>query len=262
MGWSHASMRWKKIGRDISGARSHSPIPGSPAQGSSAWNISPHNFWLQKPEGIKSVEEILESQEVPLNETTQTNLFRLTLYVFQHRGSSFKGTRGTQGENEVYSIKVSRGHCSFSKPSPWQSQSWQAGAISETPSTWLTLFDLPGRSTETPSHPAGLSEPQGQALAAASLDSELGLAWKSLSPAQVAAISHCSTAQAGWRQAEHRWWLTLACTTWEPQGQRTQCTATDQLRAPPPYPCTADPPWKSKVDSQWSQPVLAADWPG
>ena len=35
------------------------PIPyqPSPAHGSSARKISPHNFWLQKPVGIESVEE-------------------------------------------------------------------------------------------------------------------------------------------------------------------------------------------------------------
>ena len=55
------------------------------------------------------MEEILESQEVPLNETTQTNLFRLTLYVFQHRGSSLKGTGGIRGGTEVSGIKVGAG---------------------------------------------------------------------------------------------------------------------------------------------------------
>ena len=34
------------------------PVPyQTPAQGSSARKISPHNFWLQKPLGIESVEE-------------------------------------------------------------------------------------------------------------------------------------------------------------------------------------------------------------
>ena len=48
----------------------------------------------------------------------------------------------------------------------------------------------------------------------------------------------------------------------KPQGQRTQWTATDHVGAPPPFPCTADPPWRVEVGGQWSQPILAADWPG
>ena len=38
----------------------------------------------------------------------------------------------------------------------------------------------------------------GTALAAASLDSQLGFTWESLSPAQVPTISDCSISQAGW----------------------------------------------------------------
>ena len=126
-------------------------------------------------------------------------------------------------------------------------QSRQAGDIAETPSTWLRLFGLPWRSPETPSHPtyrltqavnrdfsiqmAGpgscfitssvLSNKQQQ-LASVSprpctssgqLDSQLGFNWKSPSPAQVATISDCFIAHAGWPQAKHGWWLTLASTT-------------------------------------------------
>ena len=42
-----------KFRRDILVVRSPSPISGPPAQGSSARKTSPHNFWLQKPVGIK-----------------------------------------------------------------------------------------------------------------------------------------------------------------------------------------------------------------
>ena len=44
----------KYSGGDISGARSPSPTPGPPAQGSSARKISQYNFWLQKPVEIVS----------------------------------------------------------------------------------------------------------------------------------------------------------------------------------------------------------------
>ena len=49
--------RGQKFGRDILGARSPTPTPGSPAQDSSARKISPHNFWLQKLVEIELVEE-------------------------------------------------------------------------------------------------------------------------------------------------------------------------------------------------------------
>ena len=51
-----------------------------------------------------------------------------------------KGTSGTQGETEVPGIKVSRGHCPFSKPS-----SHRAGKLMpylRLPTTWLTLTCL------------------------------------------------------------------------------------------------------------------------
>ena len=32
------------------------------------------------------------------------------------------------------------------------------------------------------------------------------------------------------------------------------------IGAPPPCPCTADPPWRAEVGGQWSQPILAAEW--
>ena len=48
----------KKFRSYILGSRSPSPTPGpTPAQGSIARKLSPHNYWLQKPVGIESVEE-------------------------------------------------------------------------------------------------------------------------------------------------------------------------------------------------------------
>ena len=55
----------------------------------------------------------------------------------------------------------------------------------------------------------------GLALAPTSRALQLGFTWESPSPAQVAAISDCSIAQAGWPWAKHRWRLILACTTQE-----------------------------------------------
>ena len=58
----------RKFGRDILGARS--PTPGPKAQESSARKISPHNFWLRKPEGLSQWKKPLESKLVPLKEPT------------------------------------------------------------------------------------------------------------------------------------------------------------------------------------------------
>ena len=40
------------------------------AQGSSASKISPHNFWLQNQQGLSQWKKLLESQAVPLKEST------------------------------------------------------------------------------------------------------------------------------------------------------------------------------------------------
>ena len=62
--------------RRISQARSPSPKAGPPAQGPSGRNVSPHNFQLQKPAGIESVEETSgapSSSSEPIHGITQTH---------------------------------------------------------------------------------------------------------------------------------------------------------------------------------------------
>ena len=93
--------------------------PVLPAQGSRARKISPHNFWLQTPAGIESVEETAGAPSSFSQRThTRTNSLRLTPSELQHWDSSSKGTRDTQGKPEVFGIKESRGHCPFAKLSP------------------------------------------------------------------------------------------------------------------------------------------------
>ena len=48
----------------------------------------------------------------------------------------------------------------------------------------------------------------------------------------------------------------------KPLGLCTQWTATDHIKAPPPCPCTSNPPQRAEIGGQWSQPVPAADWHG
>ena len=101
-------------------------------------------------------------------------------------------------------------------------------------------------------------------LAVTSLDSQLGFTWESPSPAQVAAISECFIAQAGWPLAKHRSGLILACTT---QETPEPAHAVDSYR---PHQSTTTLPLHSRssmkgrerVHGQQSQPVLADDWPG
>ena len=122
-----------------------------PHQAPSARKISPYHFWQRKPVGIELVEKAAGAlSRSSWGTHTQTHLLRLAPSELQHQGGNLKGTSGVQGETEVSGIKESRGHCPFAEPSPTQSQ-W-AGAISESLSTWLTLCDLPWRST-------GLSHP-------------------------------------------------------------------------------------------------------
>ena len=108
---------------------------------------------------------------------------------------------------------------------------------------------------------ADLSLAPGLALAAASLDSQLGFAWKSPSPAQVAAISDGFIAQAGWPWAKHRWGLTLASTTWKTPGPVNPVDSHRSHWSTSTLPLQADPPQPLEVGGQWSQPVLEADWP-
>ena len=56
-----------------------------------------------------------------------------------------------------------------------------------------------------------------------------------------------------WPWEENSLGLILAGTTQE---------TPEHVGAPPPCPCIADPPQRAEVDGQWSQTVLAADWPG
>ena len=78
--------------------RSPRPTPGPPAQGSIDMNISPHNFWLQKPAGIESGEKLLDPQAVPLKNpnmdspthttTSKLQLINRTAIIQNHQKSS------------------------------------------------------------------------------------------------------------------------------------------------------------------------------
>ena len=62
--------------------------------------------------------------------------------------------------------------------------------------------------------------------------------------------SHLKLLYSSCKVADHRWGLTLACTTWKPQSLCTQSTATDHVRTQPPCPCMANLPWRVEVGGQ------------
>ena len=123
-----------------------------------------------------------------------------------------------------------------------QPQIWQTSAISEISSTWLTLFDPPWRLLETQQHPTYrptqasfpyewlvLAPAVSKKQQLASVSPRPGTSSSQISftawlcqgisnPAQVAAFSDCFIAQEGWPWENHRWGLTLACTTQETPG--------------------------------------------
>ena len=115
--------------------------------------------------GLSQWKKLLESQAVHLNKVasrlTQTHSLWAPAWGKQlkrhqwhtgrnwrvwHQGTS-SGTAFSQKERQTEAVVPS-----FS-PHPTESQSQQADAISETPSTWLTLFAQTWRFPETPSHP-------------------------------------------------------------------------------------------------------------
>ena len=134
-----------KFGRDISGARSPSLTLVSSAGGRNSW--SPKQFSLKNP---------------------HMDLLRLTPSEPQHWGSSLKSTSGIQGETEInvwhqgeswgtalsQTVRCVGAIVPFLNPPPTESQSQQAGSISETSSAWLILFVLPWNSPETLSYPS------------------------------------------------------------------------------------------------------------
>ena len=112
-------MLWIKVWERHLRSEEFQPNTRPPAQRSSARKISPHNFWLQKPVGIESVEETSGAPSSFFYRAhSWTHLLRLPPSELQHQGSSLKSTSGIQQETEVSGIKVSRGHCPFSIPSP------------------------------------------------------------------------------------------------------------------------------------------------
>ena len=80
------------------------------------------------------------------------DLLGLTHSGLQHGGSRLKGTRNIQGGTELSGIggemggrflpdrSAGKATILFLSPPPKEPQSQQVGIISESPSTWLTLF--------------------------------------------------------------------------------------------------------------------------
>ena len=52
-GWTHIHMCWIKIWEGYLGSKGSLPTAGTPAEGSRARKISPHNIWMQNPAEIE-----------------------------------------------------------------------------------------------------------------------------------------------------------------------------------------------------------------
>ena len=94
--------------RGISGARSPSLIPGLSALGTSGNQISPHNFWLQKPAEIELVRETAGAPSLLKN--PHMDLLRFTPSELQHSGSKqLEWHSGIQDKTGVSGIKARTG---------------------------------------------------------------------------------------------------------------------------------------------------------
>ena len=141
-----------KFWRDISGARSPSPATGTPVQDSSDRKISPHTFWLQnlvETELVEITSGVPSSS--PWRTPIQTYLDSLLLSASTWE-TAWKAPVACREELECLASRQELGTASsqterwaeaivpFLNPPSTEPQSWQAGTISETPSTWPALF--------------------------------------------------------------------------------------------------------------------------
>ena len=167
------------------------------------------------------------------------DLFRLTPSELQGRGSNSKGTTNICGKTELSGIRArtgkysvlpdrrdGRSHFFFSEP--FCHRASRQGIVSETLSTWITLFALPWRFPETPRHTT-FRPIQAISRRFFVLMTCLGSCFKfsknpsnkqrlaSVSPVSLAKWPQAdrNVAHAWWPHAEHRQQLTLACTSWE-----------------------------------------------
>ena len=96
----------------------------------------------------------------------------------------------------------------------------------------------------------------GMTLAAASFDSQSGFSWEPPRPAQVAAISDCFVAHAGWPQVQHRW----ADLDWHHQGNLRTYVSSDSYRhwSTSTWPLHS---WSSTESRGWWAVVTASPCP-
>ena len=105
MKWAGPKPTWIKIREGYLQSKESQTHTRPPGQDSSARKISLYNFWLQKPEGIESVEEAAGAPSSSSERThTWTHLLRFAPSELQHQGGSLKGTSGIQGETECLTL--------------------------------------------------------------------------------------------------------------------------------------------------------------
>ena len=115
--------------------------PRTQSPGFQCQEISPHNF-KQKQVGMSQWKKLLESQAVPLKEPTHGLTYLDSLPLSSSTRVTPGGTPVAYGEKlKCLASRRAEGiiHCLNSPHT--EVASW---CISETPSAWLTLFDLSG----------------------------------------------------------------------------------------------------------------------
>ena len=123
-------------------SKESSPTPGPLAQGSSARKIKPHHFWLQHQWGFSQWKTLLECQAIPLKEPTHRLTYSVSLPLSSStRAAAWKAPVVYRKKLKCLALRQAEAIVPFLIPPPTEPQSWQAGAIYETPSIWLTLFD-------------------------------------------------------------------------------------------------------------------------
>ena len=140
-------MWWIKIQEGY--LRSKESQPHTQAQGSNARKIDPYNFWLWKPAGIELVKETAGAPKQFLLKNPHMGSDSVPL-SFSTGVAAWKAPVVYREELKYLASRWAEAIVPFLKLHP---QSQQAGAISENPSTWLTVFDQPWRFPETRTHP-------------------------------------------------------------------------------------------------------------
>ena len=156
-GWSPTHMWWIKIlgGHQKRGvpAQHQAPQPWVPVPG----RYIPITSGYKTQQGLTQWKKNFWSPKQFFLKNLHMDLLRLTPSVLPHQWHirrNWSTWHQSEDRETAFSLteKGANTIVLFLNVPPIEPQSWQAGAISETPSTWLTLFTLTWRPPEALSH--------------------------------------------------------------------------------------------------------------